>query len=505
MPGFAEQFATALGMLADLQLLLVIVLASVFGLFVGAIPGLTATMATALLVPVTFFMPPLAAVSAIVACTAMAITAGDIPGCLIRMPGTPASAAYTDETYAMTRRGLAAQALGSSLVSSVIGGLAGALVLIVAAPLLAGFALRFSSFEYFWLAVIGLSCAAFVSSSDLLRGMIALLIGLFLSTVGMDGVTGTPRFDFGFTELMGGLNFIPIMIGMFAVCEILHNLVSDAAGARLPDIPQAVGRVFDGVAGLIVRYRRNVARGSATGTLIGVLPGAGGDLGAWISYAMARRFSKTPEKFGTGHPEGVIEAGASNNAALSGAWVPALVFGIPGDAVTAIAVGVLVMKGLNPGPQLFESQAPTLYAIYLVFILANLALLPLGWLAIRLATPLLRIHRHQLAAVILLCCVVGSFAINNSSFDIGVMLVFGMLAFVLDRLAVPIGPIILGLVLGPMVERNFLTSMVIADGRFVGFFERPIAAALGAVAIAIWLLVLSRPWWGRRGRAFGQR
>jgi putative tricarboxylic transport membrane protein len=504
MGTFLEQFSTALGMLADVQLIVVILLASVFGLFVGAIPGLTATMATALLVPVTFFMPPLAAVSAIVACTAMAITAGDIPGCLIRMPGTPASAAYTDETYAMTRRGLAAQALGSSLVASVIGGLAGALVLIVAAPSLAGVALRFSSFEYFWLAVIGLSCAAFVSSSDLLRGMIALLFGLFLSTVGMDGVTGTPRFNLGLTELMGGLNFIPIMIGMFAVCEILRNLVSDAAGARVPDAPQAVGRVLAGVGGLLLRYRRNVVRGSATGTLIGVLPGAGGDLGAWISYAMARRFSKTPEKFGTGHPEGVIEAGASNNAALSGAWVPTLVFGIPGDAVTAIAVGVLVMKGLNPGPQLFEAQAPTLYAIYLVFIVANLALLPLGWLAIRLATPLLRIPRHQLSAVILLCCVVGSFAINNSAFDIGVMLVFGVVAFALDRLAVPIGPIILGLVLGPMVERNFLTSMVIADGRLAGFFERPIAAFLGVTAIAVWVLVLSRPWWARSQAARGR-
>ena len=217
MTGLGENLLLAIGMLADLQLLAVIFLAAVFGLFVGAIPGLTATMATALLVPVTFFMPPLAAVSAIVACTAMAITAGDIPGCLIRMPGTPASAAYTDETYAMTRRGLAAQALGSSLVSSVIGGLVGALVLIVAAPILAGFALRFSSFEYFWLAVIGLSCAALVSSSDLLRGLVALLLGLYLSTVGMDGVTGTPRFDFGVTELLGGLNFIPIMIGMFAV------------------------------------------------------------------------------------------------------------------------------------------------------------------------------------------------------------------------------------------------------------------------------------------------
>jgi putative tricarboxylic transport membrane protein len=491
MENFATNFATALGMLADVQLLTVILLSSIFGLFVGAIPGLTATMATALLVPVTFFMSPLAAVSAIVACTAMAITAGDIPGCLIRMPGTPASAAYTDETYAMTRRGLAAQALGSSLVSSVIGGLAGAAVLIVLAPVLASFALRFSSFEYFWLALIGLSCAALVSSSDLLRGMIALLLGLFIATVGMDGVTGTPRFTLGFTTLMGGLDFIPIMIGMFAVCEILKGLESRAGSSAGP-VPQAVGSIFSGVMRLIMQYRRSVLRGSVVGTLIGVLPGAGGDLAAWVSYAMSKRFSATPEAFGTGHPEGVIEAGASNNAALSGAWVPAMVFGIPGDAVTAIAVGVLIMKGLNPGPQLFEAQAPTLYAIYLVFILANLLLLPLGWLAIRLATPLLRIPRQQLSAIILLFCVLGAYAINNSAFDVGVMLLFGVVAWLLDRVGIPIGPVILGLVLGPMVERNFLTSMVIADGNFLGFFDRPIAAALGVTAIAIWVVVLWR-------------
>lgn len=491
MENFATHFATALGMLADVQLLTVILLSSIFGLFVGAIPGLTATMATALLVPVTFFMSPLAAVAAIVACTAMAITAGDIPGCLIRMPGTPASAAYTDETYAMTRRGLAAQALGSSLVSSVIGGLAGAAVLIVLAPVLASFALRFSSFEYFWLALIGLSCAALVSSSDLLRGMIALLLGLFIATVGMDGVTGTPRFTLGFTPLMGGLNFIPIMIGMFAVCEILKGLES-RAGSTVGHVPQTVGSIFSGVIRLIVQYRRSVMRGSVVGTLIGVLPGAGGDLAAWVSYAMSKRFSATPEAFGTGHPEGVIEAGASNNSALSGAWVPAMVFGIPGDAVTAIAVGVLIMKGLNPGPQLFEAQAPTLYAIYLVFILANLLLLPLGWLAIRLATPLLRIPRQQLSAIILLFCILGAYAINNSAFDVGVMLLFGAVAWLLDRVGIPIGPVILGLVLGPMVERNFLTSMVIADGNFLGFFDRPIAAGLGVIAIAIWVVVLWR-------------
>ncbi|WP_137178314.1 tripartite tricarboxylate transporter permease [Roseomonas sp. AR75] len=484
-----EQVLAAAGMLADPQLILVIAVACVFGLFVGAVPGLTATMATALMVPFTFFMEPLAAVSAIVACTAMAITAGDIPGCLIRVPGTPASAAYTDETYAMTRKGLAAQALGSSLVSSVIGGLFGAVVLMVAAPLLARIALNFSAFEYFWLAMIGLSCAAFVASADPLRGILALLIGLFVSTIGMDAVSGAQRFTFGSTALTGGLSFIPAMIGLFAVAEILRALLSGEARKPFAQ-PQQVQGVFHGIGGLMRRYWKNNLRGSILGTAIGALPGAGGDIAAWMSYATARKFSKTPEKFGTGHPEGVIEAGASNNAGLSGAWIPALVFGIPGDAVTAIAVGVLIMQGLNPGPQLFTQQAETLYAIYMVFILANLLLLPLGWLAIRLARPILSVPRTQLMAAILLFCVVGAFAINNSMLDIAVMLGFGVLGLLLGKVGVPVAPVILGMVLGPLVEQNFLAAMVIADGRFMGFFERPIAAALGVAAILVWTLPL---------------
>jgi TctA family transporter len=484
-----EQVIAAAGMLADPQLILVIAAACVFGLFVGAVPGLTATMATALMVPFTFFMEPLAAVSAIVACTAMAITAGDIPGCLIRVPGTPASAAYTDETYAMARKGLAAQALGSSLLSSVIGGLFGALVLMVAAPMLARVALNFSAFEYFWLAMIGLSCAAFVASADPLRGILALLIGLFVSTVGMDAVSGAQRFTFGSTALTGGLSFIPAMIGLFAVAEILRALLSGEASKPYAQ-PQQVQGVFHGVGGLIRRYWRNTLRGSVLGTAIGALPGAGGDIAAWMAYATARKFSRTPEKFGTGHPEGVIEAGAANNSGLSGAWIPALVFGIPGDAVTAIAVGVLIMQGLNPGPQLFTQQSETLYAIYMVFILANLLLIPLGWLAIRLARPILSVPRPQLMAAILLFCVVGAFAINNSMLDIGVMLGFGVLGLLLGKVGVPVAPVILGMVLGPLVEQNFLAAMVIADGRFMGFFERPIAAALGVAAILVWTLPL---------------
>jgi putative tricarboxylic transport membrane protein len=279
------------------------------------------------------------------------------------------------------------------------------------------------------------------------------------------------------------------MIGMFALSEILHSLVYGTARHRFAK-PQKVTGIFRGIMPLISKYRTNVYRGSIIGTLIGILPGAGGDIAAWITYATARRFSKEPQKFGTGHPEGVIEAGAANNAGLSGAWVPALVFGVPGDAVTAIAVGVLYMKGLNPGPRLFETQGAMLYAVFMIFLIANLALLPLGWLAIRAASRILIVPRPQLMAVILLSCVVGSFAINNTVFDIIVMLAFGLLAFALSEVGIPIAPIILGVVLGPMLEQNFLTSMTIANGNLLAFFGRPIAAVLGTAALLIWSMPL---------------
>jgi TctA family transporter len=479
----------AFRLIADPQVVITVLLASIFGLFVGAIPGLTATMATALLVPMTFFMDPLSSIAAIVACTAMAITAGDIPGCLLRIPGTPASAAYTDETFMMTKKGLGAQALGSSLVSSVIGGLFGAVVLMVAAPSLARVALNFSSFEYFWLACIGLSCAALVSASGFVAGLLSLFIGLLIACVGMDVISGSPRFTFGSVQLMGGVSFVPAMIGMFAISELLDSLLNGTVRQRFAK-PQKITGIFHGILPLISKYRKNVARGSIIGTIIGILPGAGGDIAAWITYATARRFSKEPQKFGTGHPEGVIEAGAANNAGLSGAWVPALVFGVPGDAVTAIAVGVLFMKGINPGPRLFETQGAMLYAVFMIFLIANIALLPFGWLAIRAASKILSVPRPQLMAVILLFCIVGSFAINNTVFDIGAMLVFGILAFALSKAGIPIAPIILGIVLGPLLEQNFLTSMTIADGSLVAFFERPIAGILGVFVLLLWSIPL---------------
>src|SRR5688572_17229623 len=438
----------ALKLVLDPYVLGVIFGSAVFGLFVGAVPGLTATMATALLVPVTFFMEPVPAIASIVTATAMAIFAGDIPSCLLRMPGTPASAAYTDEAYAMTKKGQGELALGAGLVFSVIGGLFGTAVLIIAAPALAEVALKFSSFEYFWLVALGLLSAVFIALSNPLKGIVSLFLGLLVASVGLDNPAGFPRFTFGNAELAGGLTLIPIMIGMFAVSEIIRSV------SRIDqpwEMAQAkIGNVFRGMWGLTKRYRMPVLRGSALGTAIGVLPGAGADIAAWMSYAISKKFSREPEKFGTGHVEGIIEAGASNNSALAGAWVPALVFGIPGDSITAIVIGVLYIKGLNPGPSIFMENAVSIYAIFMVFVLANLLMLPLGVAAIKSAKQLLRAPREVLMPVILLFCIVGSFAINNSIFGVILMLVFGVIAYLMEENGFPVAPAILGMVLGAL-------------------------------------------------------
>ncbi|MCU0887621.1 MAG: tripartite tricarboxylate transporter permease [Rubritepida sp.] len=491
-----EPLILAFGLVFDPFVLGVILLAALFGMFVGAMPGLTATMATALLVPVTFFMPPVPALAAIVTATAMAIFAGDIPAAMLRMPGTPASAAYTDESYAMTQRGQLNLNMGVNLVFSVLGGLIGVAVLIAAAPVLAEFALNFSSFEYFWLACLGLTCAVFLTSADPVKGFLSLFLGLLLATVGIDPSAGFPRFTFGEVELMQGINFIPTLIGMFAVSELLRGAVTVRDAAHV--VVQQVGHIFRGVGAVFRRYWVNFLRGSGIGTLVGALPGAGADIAAWISYAVSKRFSKEPEKFGTGHVEGVVDATSANNSALAGAWIPALVFGIPGDSITAIVIGVLYMKGMNPGPTVFTETPQLIYAVFLIFILANLIMLPLGWAAIKGARQVLRTPREMLLPAILLFCIVGSFAITNSLYGVALMLAMGVLGWFLEEHGIPVAPLILGLVLGEMLEQTFVQSMIKADGAALAFFERPIAGTLGALTLAIWAVMLARMAWPRR-------
>jgi putative tricarboxylic transport membrane protein len=481
-----DALATAFGMVFSFKTLWPMLLASLFGLFVGAVPGLTATMATALLVPVTFFMEPIPAIATIVTATAMAIFSGDIPGCLLRMPGTPASAAYCDEAYAMTKKGQAETALGAGLVFSAIGGLFGTAVLIVSAPALAEVALKFSSFEYFWLVLLGLSCAVVITSQRPLKGVVSLLIGLGVACVGLGNPAGFPRFTFGNVELLGGIGMIPLMIGMFAISEIIRFAVD--TGPELKIVDQPIHNVFKGMWALTVKYPKQILRGSALGTLVGALPGAGADIAAWMSYAMSKKLSKEPEKFGTGHVEGIVESGAANNSALAGAWIPALVFGIPGDSITAIVIGVLYMKNMNPGPTLFTRDPQNIYAVYLLFIIANIIMIPLGWMCIKASKKILKVPRNVLMPVILLFCIVGAFAINNTPFDIGVMLAAGVIAYILEENGFPVAPAILGVVLGGMLEENFITSMIKSDGQLLAFFTRPLAATLGVLTLAAWFL-----------------
>ncbi|MCZ8311979.1 MAG: tripartite tricarboxylate transporter permease [Magnetospirillum sp.] len=486
----SEAILTAFGLVFDPYVLFVILASAVFGLFVGAMPGLTATMATALLVPITFFMSPVPALGAIVTATAMAIFAGDIPAAMLRMPGTPASAAYTDESYAMAKKGQLELNLGANLVFSAVGGIFGVMVLIIAAPMLAELAINFSTFEYFWLACLGLTCAIFISSADPVKGFLSLFLGLAVGCIGIDPAAGYPRFTFGNIDLMSGINFIPTMIGIFAVSELMRGVMSiEKVGEFAQD---KVGALFRGLGAVARKYWKNCLRGSALGTLIGALPGAGADIAAWVSYAMAKRFSKEPEKFGTGHIEGVVESTSSNNSAVAGAWIPALVFGIPGDSITAIVIGVLYMKGMNPGPAVFLENPQFIYAVFIIFILANLLMLPLGYAAIRGARHLLAVPKNILLPTILLFCIVGSFAMTNSPYGILLMLIFGVVGWLMEENGIPVAPLILGLVLGELLEQSFMTSMIKSDGSFLVFFQRPIAGILGAATLAIWAIMVSR-------------
>ncbi len=474
----------SLAQLADPFVILVICLSSALGLFVGAVPGLTATMAIALLVPITFFMEPLPALVAMVTVSAMAIFAGDIPAALVRIPGTPSSAAYTDESYQMTRRGQGPLVLGVDVISSCIGGIFGAIVLMIAAPALAEIAFQFTTYEYFWLALLGLSTTVMIATNRPAKAGIAVSLGLLLSTVGMDITLGYPRFTFGNVDLLNGVNFIPAMIGLFGIAEVLRNVLTGSV--KLEPLKVDTANIFKGVASVLYRYKGNMARSGVLGVVVGILPGAGADIAAWLAYGLSRQRSKEPEKFGTGHIEGIVDAGTANNSCLAGAWVPALVYGIPGDSITAIVIGVLFMKGLRPGPSIFEEQPTLLFSVYLSFILANILMVVFGYMAVRVSTQLLRVPRNILMPGIVLFCIIGSYAINNSLFDVGTMLAMGVLGYLLELNGVPVAPIILGLVLGPILEKNFMMSMIKSNWDVTMFFSRPVALGLAIMTFIVW-------------------
>jgi TctA family transporter len=499
-----DTLAQALAAVADPTLLLVVAVSAIYGTMFGSIPGLSATMAVALVVPLTYFLSPLAALAAVVTLEACAISAGDIPSALVRIPGTPASAAYADDLYLLAQRGQYLPATGVCVMFSVIGGLFGVAVLILFARPFARMATMFTVAEYFWFYVIGLGCAVVVSRGSALKGAFALLLGLLMSTVGLSAVHTEARFTFGRPELYQGINFIPALIGLFGLSEVLRAVSMTGRGeqfvaaagrgagaARSFWATHVVGSLRDVFGRSLEILRRRpvrIVQSSAIGTLIGVLPGAGADIAAWVSFGYSKRRSKNPEEYGRGSLEGIADAGAANNAALAGAWIPALVFGIPGDSITAIVLGIMMMKNLTPGPEIFENQAVLVNSLFLVFVLANLALIPAGWLAIRAGGQLVRVPRHTLIPIIVMFCVIGAFAINGSYFDVALMLVMGLVGFALERREVPVGPVVLGIILGGPLEERFIQALTASRGSLAVFVSRPIAAVLALVALTVWML-----------------
>jgi len=482
---------------------LIVVGSALYGVFVGAIPGLTATMAVALFVPMTYWLDPVAALAAIVTMVACAIFAGDIPTVLLRIPGTPASAAYADEAYAFTRRGEADRPLSASLLCSVAGGIFGSVVLIGLGGQLAKIATFFSVAEYFWLYLLGLTCAVLVSRGLALKAVLSLMIGLLLSTVGLSAVHVEARFTFGRPELFEGISFIPAMIGLFGLSEVLRNVTAGSQDAEYSQDTSSALTASGGLAGirrtfaigggLLLRRKAHAVRSSAIGVLVGMLPGAGADIAAWISLAASKRFGRDKTGKTSSKEEslnGIADATSANNAALAGSWIPALVFGIPGDSVTAIVIGVLLMKNVTPGPKVFVEQASLVYSIYLIFLLANLVLLPVGFAAIKLGGTIVRVPRRVLMPIIVLFCVTGAYALGGSLFDVWIMLAMGVLGVVLERRNIPLGPVVLGIILGGLLEERFIQTLTGAGGSVAGLVNRPVAAFLAVVCVMLWGIVL---------------
>ena len=468
-----------------------------FGIFVGATPGLTATMAVALVVSLTFYIPdPNTSLAMILGVSFTAIFAGDIPATYLRIPGTPASAAATLDSHELAKQGKGRQTLYLNLICSATGGLISVLLLMMVAPQLARWALRFSNYEYFWLAVLGLSMSAFVSLGSTSKGLLAAGIGLLLSTIGIDLVSGSARFTFKNTELMDGISFIPVMIGLFGLSEVLRNLRNPGAFEAMSAVPEEKAKFFE-VMRTLWQHKATLLKSSGVGTVVGALPGAGADIAAWAAYGVAQRTSRTPEKFGTGAIEGVVAPTSANNAAVGGAWIPALVFGIPGDAVTAIVLGAMLMYDIKPGPLIFEQTPDKVRSIFLIALITQFLLIPAGWLGIRMFGLILKLPRHVVLTAVVVFSVLGAYAIRNSLFDVWLMIGFGLLGYYFETQKVPLAPLILGLILGPMVEENFRTGLIKSSGSWIPFFTRPICVALIAVlALAAFAPLLMHRFFG---------
>lgn len=476
------------------SVILFMVLGSVLGLFIGALPGLTATMGVAVLTPLTFWLDPAEGLAMLIAIYCTAIFAGDIPAILVNTPGTPASVVTTFDGYKLTQKGKEGVALGINAIYSGLGGLVSVIFLIVASVPISKFALSFGPAEYFALAVFGLSIMISVASKSIIKGLISGFIGLFIITIGLDPIMNIPRFTYGYPPLLEGFSFIPVMIGLFGLGEVLSQMLSKNDNIKVRE--RKVGRILPTKAER-KEIRKPFLTSSVLATFIGAIPGAGGDIASMISWNQNKNMAKgkKKEEYGNGSLGGLTSATVSNNAVIGGAFTTMMTLGLPGDAVTAILIGSLMMYGLDPGPALFTDNIEMVHLIFGLLIVANILVIVIGLLGANLFSRIMLIKQEIIWAAIIIFCVIGSYAINNSYFDVWVMVVAGIVGLIFKKLDIPLGPLILALILGPMAESNFRRALVISqDGGMMIFLTSPIALGLLLIAAISMAIPIIRKW-----------
>lgn len=453
--------------------------ATLLGMTIGMLPGLTATLGLALMTTLTFRMDAGDAILVLICMYIGAIYGGSRTAILLNIPGTPANAASALDGFPLARAGRAGEAMGLATVGSFFGSLVGMAMLALVAPQLAEFGLRFQSYEFFWLAVFGVVISGRLTALDQpIKGWISGFLGLLLAQVGQEGIHAYHRFTYGSLDLAGGLGLLPALVGAFGFAELLcvmkqpaYQTVRDMGGRIVPKIRSVARRWW------------TILRSGVLGTFMGIIPGVGEDMGAWVSYAAARRASKQPETFGTGNKEGLLAAETGNNAAVPGAIIPVLTLAVPGSAPAAVLLAALFIHGVRPGPLIMIESPDFIFQVAAMLFWASVAILLLGLILTKPMLVVLRIPREQLMPLVFVLCVVGSFAIASRVFDIWVMLGFGLLGFTLRQMHYPMAPLVLGIVLGDILDKNFRRGMVLSDGSLEPFFLRPISAVLAVLTI----------------------
>lgn len=465
-----------------------------FGLLVGALPGLGPLMGIILMLPVAIGQQPIAAMGFLIAIFVGGSCGGSISAILLRIPGTPLAAATLFDGYPMAQKGRAGDAIGIAIASSALGGLFGGVVLILFAPLLAEFASGFAPPEYTVLAVTGLTAIVVISGGSLIKGLLAGCFGLLLATIGTDEFSTGYRFTFGSHHMLNGFHIVAVVVGLFAISEMAFQIMGRGLTSK-PDIPM-VRASFSSIA-LTLGHWVNLLRSSAIGAFFGSLPGAGGVISSFTAYAAAKAAARPEEKYGEGAEGGIVATESANNATVGGTLVPSLALGIPGDAASAVLIGALLILGFFPGPTLFEQQPEIAGGVFLVYLTSNVFLLFAGILTTPVFVYVLRLRKSHLIPIVLLLCAIGTFALQASIFDLWVMLAFGLIGILFRAADYPLAPVVIGTILGPLLENNYRRSLLISqDGHWI-FLERPVSAVLIAINI---LLISGAIWFALRQR-----